>query len=174
MLDADRHLREFGPRGWTLFAALAFGLGGLITVVIVFILYFSSIEGFTSALSVAVIISPAPGIAGLAVGGLLWYLVVEVRAIFTERTGAVVGALTGLLSHFFLWLLVLLARVPGEQSIALLEELRRVIVSGFISLAFAGIITVPVGAFIGWQFMRLRRSVVGEELSGSGDRVGSE
>lgn len=147
MLDASERLRNLSPRGWTLLAAIAFGLGGMLAALVTLV-----------GLPVLV---PA-GIGGLTVGGVLWWFAVESRRSASPDTGVNVGTLTGLLSHVVMWFVDGLMRlVELGASYTFLETVRylaiHVWLASWASILITGIITVAVGGFIGWKLVGLRR-----------------
>jgi hypothetical protein len=160
MIDVRERVDDLSPHGWTLLAAVAFGLGAMVTAVLVSVVLVGAVS-FRSGLVLGVIFAPGVGLVGLIVGGTLWGILVEARRTYSDRNCTLAGALTGILAHFVMPMLYNLgtAGIP-ENFAALRESFNYVIVSGTVAFLLTGIFTVPAGAFIGWQLARLRRSIM--------------
>lgn len=173
LLDLGEYLERGSSRDWAIIAASAFGLASMVTAFLVLLLL---AEGFDPVLfDLTPVLAPAAGVGGFIVGGILWWFVIEAGQRTTVSFGGLVGALTGILSHFAMWFFViLLAIAVAEDPLSLpiqFDSLTDAIfVLGSFSLTLAGLFTVPIGAFIGWQLMRLRRSSI-EETSSEGNTV---
>jgi hypothetical protein len=102
MLDADRRLQELGPRGWTLFAAFAFGIGGIATggPIVVFmnlspVLLFDAFDG---SLGTVVVVGTV-GVGSFVSGAVVWRVIVERSRAVSLSRGAAVGIVTVILAN---------------------------------------------------------------------------
>lgn len=98
-------------------------------------------------------------LSAMATGGALWYLVVERWGPNPVISGAMVGAVTGLLSHFVFWVLFAILQATGVRSvppdIAPLEPtsvsnvLRVALEATRSSVRYFGWVSVPFGVVAG-------------------------
>lgn len=163
-------LDNLSPRGWTLLAALSFGLGAMVTSILAPLLLVGLLST-GGAIVLGVALAPPAGIGGFTVGGVSWWFGVEIRHSASTNTGVYVGGTTGLLSHFLVWFVSSLGRYEAKwEPYTLLEFVRYiaadVVYLGLLSAISTGIVTVPVGGYIGWRLVRLRRSTIQKSAEG--------
>jgi hypothetical protein len=174
--EVHRWINTLSPRGWTLFAATVFGIGGLLTVFIVSIVVFGAVSWtFEIALILGVVFARNAGVLGFVVGGVHWCFLVEIPRTYSNGRGILAGASTGLLSHYVMPLYVYLETwgIPGTYGTQL-ELIDYVASSGTTTVIYSGVFTVSAGAYIGWKLARVRRSSIEHSLSAGGDRTESE
>ncbi len=96
------------------------------------------------------------GPAAFVTAALFWYLYIEKYNRRKYRNGVLAGALSGVLSHFLCWLLLMLESQlhSGGTFRGVGDFLFVILYLSIISLFSFGPITVLWGVFAGWLFTR--------------------
>lgn len=167
-LDVRERMNDLSPRGWTLFAATVFGIGAMLTAVLISLLFGALLSG--------IVFGTITGVGGFVVGGILWGILVELRRTVSDRTGALVGALTVLLTHFVIPLFSAYGVFgPPPASFSTNANLfDHVIASATPTLTIGGMITIPVGAYIGWRLAVTRQPTIAGSDTTAVDDVSTE
>lgn len=155
--DLGEYVDGLSPRGWTVFAATTFGIGAALAALLVSLVFVGGLS-LVAGIVFGFLLAPAAGLGGFAVGGVLWGFFVEVREKVSGTSGALVGAMTGLLTHFVVPIAraLFLGGLPLNSLASNGGLIDQAISSGSFTLAVGGAITVPAGAYIGW-WLALRR-----------------
>ncbi len=113
---------------------------------------------FVGSVSPMLVISP---FAGLLVGLPCWWLLIERPKRVTIGCGVVLGALSSVVAHPLMWmLLTMLSPILGEGwtiGSDLHQHIQYVILFSLIGLVYVGWITAVVGGVVGALLIRLRR-----------------
>lgn len=173
MFDVSGYLRDLTPRGWTLLAALSFGLGAVVTSVVASVMLVTMFPP-GAAIALGIFLAPWAGVGGFAVGGISWWFGVEVRHSASTNTGVYVGGATGLLAHFVMWPVSNIGWYAEIWEPYTLLDFARyvaadVVLLGLLSALLTGVVTVPAGGYIGWHLVRLRRSSDENTAEGGGE-----
>lgn len=97
--DFQEYIDDLSSQGWTVLAATVFGVGAALTALFVSLLSLGGVSPI-GALVFGFLFVPGAVVGGFAVGGLLWWVLVESRRTPSYVTGTLVGVLTALLTHF--------------------------------------------------------------------------
>lgn len=133
---------------WSVWAALAFGVA-TIPIMVPFGLFLG--PGPTTA------VIP---VSAMLTGGVVWFLLIERREAISVKSGAIAGAVTGLLAHIVYWLLLhlpLLVYVALFTSAATTREGQQTLIETFatvpalilVGIILTGWLSVPLGAIAG-------------------------
>lgn len=181
MIGVRPRLEDLSPRGWTLFAASAFGFGGTIVAALILTLVFDADLLNLSANSG---IAGLPNVVGAGLGAFLlgayfWWTIIESPRTISTFQGVAAGLLTGIVSHFVMWLFggasVYIADAAWNSAGSSVSAL--VLTSAgmtFFSVLAFGLVTGTAGGVIGWALARLRRSSFSDPPSSGSNEPESE
>jgi hypothetical protein len=101
------------------------------------------------------------GLAAFITASILWRVILERYLSYKIRNGIIVGALSGILSHYVCWYLqIIIANIGyflfgtglsslGEPPMDLLDGLSGAFFLSFLSLMYFGLLTVTTGGAVG-------------------------